>query len=61
MKAEVKAKEAELGGEPKELSEDEAKAAAEKEVDQLTDKAEAGRNAKKIKLATEEIAHLEKD
>jgi len=54
LKAEVKAK-------PEPLAEDEAKAAAEKEVNNLTDKAEADRNAKKEKLATEEIAHLEKD
>jgi len=61
LKAEVKAKEAKVNAEPEPLAEDEAKAAAEKEVNNLTDKAEADRNAKKEKLATEEIAHLEKD
>jgi len=61
LKAEVKAKEAKVNAEPEPLDEEEAKAAAEKEVDNLTDKAEADRNAKKEKLATAEIAHLEKD
>lgn len=51
LKAEVKAEEAKVNAEPADLSEDEAKAAAEKEVNNLTDKAEAGRNAKKAKLA----------
>jgi hypothetical protein len=47
LKAEVKAEEAKQNAEPAPLDEDEAKAAAEKEVDNLTDKAEAQRNQKK--------------
>lgn len=51
LKAEVKAAEAKANAEPADLPEDEARAAAEKEVKDLTDKAEAGRNAKKANLA----------
>lgn len=61
MKAEVKAKEAVLNSEPKDLTEEEAKAAENKEIDNLTDKAEAARNEKKVKLASEEIANIERD
>lgn len=43
------------------MSEDEVKAAEEKTVNQLTDKAEAERNQKKAKLAEAEIANLERD
>ena len=47
LKKEVKEKEAALKAEPKDLDEEEAKAQENKEVDQLTDKAEAERNKKK--------------
>jgi hypothetical protein len=51
LKAEVKAKQAGLNAEPKDLDEEEQKAAEEKAVTALTDKAEAERNQKKAKLA----------
>jgi hypothetical protein len=44
LKKEVKAEEAALNSEPKDLDEEEVKAQENKEVDQLTDKAEAQRN-----------------
>ena len=61
LKKEVKEKEAAFKAEPKDLDEEEAKAQENKEVDQLTDKAEAERNKNKAKLAQEEIANLERD
>ena len=61
LKADIKAQSASQTEEPADLPEEEQRAKEAKDVEALTDKADAGRHAKQAQLLEAEVANLDKE